>query len=70
MRRILGASLALKIRGDCPRDNIDNGLVRAHDLVRAVHDAAQEEPERGMRSLLTGLANCLPDSCFGEKYAE
>lgn len=32
--------------------------------------AAQEESERGMRTLLTGLANCLPDSCFGEKYAE
>ena len=32
--------------------------------------AAQEEPERGMRALLTGLADCLPDRCFGEKYAE
>ena len=32
--------------------------------------AAQEEPERGMRLLLTGLADCLPDRCFGERYAE
>ena len=32
--------------------------------------AAQEEPERGMRTLLTGLADCLPDRCFGERYAE
>ena len=32
--------------------------------------AAQEEPERGMRSLLTGLADCLPDRCFSEKYTE
>ena len=32
--------------------------------------AAQEKPERGMRTLLTGLADCLPDRCFGERYAE
>ena len=32
--------------------------------------AAQEETERGMRSLLTGLADCLPDRCFSEKYTE
>ena len=42
----------------------------AHALPLSAVKSAQTDIDEGMRSVLTGLAECLPDECFGRKYMD